>query len=436
MLAQLEVPALLLVALLLLGASTPAAAAPPHPCAADFNSTKPCCGQDPHEKNPVPLIDRCPAGFPTCCGYVYSQHLGFCVATASAPCPPPPPPPPPPPAPPRSSPCPSSGKPVDVEWLSCRTAQIIKGCVEGVLPTSPLNKGINATSAYTPDATHTYGAQWTRDFQYTVSGAPELMDERSVKASVRYTFAGMRADGCMPDRVQIDGMSVMAPGGMLPGNARNPNHDHAWDNGPFAALLLTATVQAWPDKNLFCELEPKARKALDFVNRSVNTLVYNDPVHPNCTYGFTDGVAKTGNLLFCSLLYVDASRQLAALSAKYECGNSVQYAKEAAAVGAAVAGTMKDPAGPLWLAATLDNRYPDVWGSAYLVALNLSTPTRQRAAMEEMVTRKELYFQAGQVRSMPFPTLWTRCDFSPKGQGVINPAGCAANGTYQNGAYW
>ena len=38
------------------------------------------------------------------------------------------------------------------------------------------------------------------------------MDEASVKASVRYTFAGMRGDGCMPDRVQIDGMSVMAPG--------------------------------------------------------------------------------------------------------------------------------------------------------------------------------------------------------------------------------
>lgn len=247
----------------------------------------------------------------------------------------------------------------------------------------------------------------------------------------RYTFAGMRADGCMPDRVQIDGLSVTAPG-----QATSPMADHAWDNGPFAALLLAATVQAWPDKDLFCELEPKARKALDFVNRSANALVYNDPVHPNCTYGFTDQVAKTGNLLFCSLLYVDASRQLAALSVKYQCGNTVQYAQEAAAVGAAVAGTMKDPAGPLWLAATLDNRYPDVWGTAYLVALNLSTPARQRAAMDEMVTRKKLYFQAGQVRSMPFPTLWTRCDFSPKGQGVINPAGCAPNGTYQNGAYW
>jgi len=35
-------------------------------------------------------------------------------------------------------------------------------------------------------------------------------------------------------------------------------------------------------------------------------------------------VAKTGNLLFCSLLYVDASRQLAKLSAKYGCGATAQ----------------------------------------------------------------------------------------------------------------
>ena len=111
------------------------------PCAADYNSTKPCCGQDPHEKNPVPVVDRCPATSPICHCYIYGHHLGFCAKSASKdPCPTPPPPPPPPPAPP---PCPTSGKPVDIEWLSCRTEQIIKGCVENILPTSPLNKGIN-----------------------------------------------------------------------------------------------------------------------------------------------------------------------------------------------------------------------------------------------------------------------------------------------------
>lgn len=300
------------------------------------------------------------------------------------------------------------------------------------MSTSPLNKGIGAKSAYTPDATHSYGAQWTRDFQYTVFGASELMNATSVKASVRYTFAGQRSDGCMPDRVQTNGDSVMAPGGEMPGNARNPAHDHAWDNGPFAVLLLTSTVSAWPDKQLFCDLEPQARKALDFVNRSANQLVYNDPVRPNCTYGFTDTVAKTGNLLFCSLLFVDASQQMATLSERYGCGDSKQYSREAQQVGGAI-NVMEDPSGPLWLAATLDNAYPDVWGSAYLVALNLSSRAKRTAAMSELVARKQLYFRAGQVRSLPFPYVWTRCNFSPNGRGCRESkcSGCPGNGTYQ-----
>ena len=145
----------------------------------------------------------------------------------------------------------------------------------------------------------------------------------------------------------------------------------------------------------------------------------------------TTCTAVAGNLFFCSLLYIDASRQMAALSTHYNCGASAQYATEAKQMGAAIDTVMEDPNGPLWLAATLDNRYPDVWGSAYLVALNLSTAARRQAAMDEMVANPSKYFQAGQVRSMPFPTLWTRCDFSPAGRGKINPAGCAANGTYQ-----
>ena len=345
------------------------------------------------------------------------------------PCPVPPPPPAPiPPAPP----CPTSAKPVDVAWLSCRTTEIIEGCKLPILPTSPLNKGINATSAYTPDASHGYGAQWTRDFQYTVSGAYSIMDEKSVKASVRYTFAGMSPEGCMPDRVQADGKSVMSPGG--PGN-QGPR-SHAWDNGPFAGLLLASTTKAWPEKDFFCALEPSARKALDFVNRSSNGLVYNDPVHPNCTYGFTDGVAKTGNLFFCSLLYIDASKQLSELSALYKCGDSTRYAKEAEFMSRSVDTVLKDPASPLWLAATIDNRIPDVWGTAYLVAMNLSTAAKRQAAMDEMVNNADKYFLGGQVRSMPFPDYWDRCDFTPAGQGDKTGRSCAGHGTYQNGAFW
>ena len=72
--------------------------------------------------------------------------------------------------------------------------------------------------------------------------------------------------------------------------------------------------------------------------------MYNDVAKPNATYGFTDSVAKSGNLLFTSLLYTDASRQMAALSKQYGCGDADQYAAEATAVGAAV-DLMRDPAG-------------------------------------------------------------------------------------------
>ena len=375
---------------------------------------------------------------------------------------------------------------VDVAWLECRARQIIEGCRMPIDPASPLRKTNNATLLYTPDATHAYGAQWTRDFQYTVAGASELMDEVTVKRAVRYTFAGQRADGCMPDRVEGEGNSVMSPDGYLRVNhsccpascqysrfhtgcdaaccaprAHQTAHDHAWDDMPFAALLLASTVRAWPDKQLFCELEPQARKALDFVNRSANHLVYNSETHPNCTYGFTDQVAKTGNLLICSLLYVDASRQLAALSKQYGCGDTAQYAREAAEVGGAI-DALKDPAGQLWFAATLDNRVQDVWGTAYLVALNLSTAAKRQAAMDDMVSHPADFFERGQVRSMPKGKYWTRCCFNfeksvgcpdsppspgfpagihngplqPPFNGTNRAAGCPAMGTYQNGAFW
>lgn len=124
-----------------------AAARPPQPCAADYNSTNPCCGQDPHEKNPVPVAYRCPASSPVCRCYIYGTHFGFCAKAASKSTPCPAPPPPPAPATPPPPPCQSSGKAVDVEWLSCRSEQIIKGCVESILPTSPLNKGVNGKPA-------------------------------------------------------------------------------------------------------------------------------------------------------------------------------------------------------------------------------------------------------------------------------------------------
>ena len=308
-------------------------------------------------------------------------------------------------------PCPSDPTAtLDTAWLGCCTQQIIEGSRLAILPSSPLNVGLNATWVWTPDASESYGAQWTRDFAYAVSYAPELFaNATDVKRAVRYSFRGQRADGCMPDRVQADGQSVMSPGRMLPGNKPNPEHNHAWDNGPFAALLLAAASVAWPDRAFFCELEPHARHALDFVNRTVpgDGLVFNSLDSPNCTYGFTDTVAKTGSLLFTSLLYIDASRRLADLATTYQCGDADRYASEAAQLSGSVDGALwkRHGASPsLWSAASHNNALPDVWGSAYLVALNLSTPERREEAMAELEAHHALYFASGQVHPTRHPT--------------------------------
>lgn len=172
--------------------------------------------------------------------------------------------------------------------------------------------------------------------------------------------------------------------------------------------------------------------------------MYNDPIRPNATYGFTDTVAKSGNLLFCSLLYIDASRQLAELAEQYGCGDAARYNREATAAAAAIDPALKDPSSPWWLAATIDNRVPDVWGTAYLVALNLSSAAKRRAAMEAMVSKPDDFFSAGQVRSMPAGKYWSRCCWQPPmaggacqvSNGSVPGPGCPAAGTYQNGAFW
>ena len=70
------------------------------------------------------------------------------------------------------------------------------------------------------------------------------------------------------------------------------------------------------------------------------------------------------------------------------------------------------------------------------VAMNLSTAAKRQAAMDEMVNNADKYFLGGQVRSMPFPDYWDRCDFTPAGQGDKTGRSCAGHGTYQNGAFW
>ncbi len=100
-------------------------------------------------------------------------------------------------------------------------------------------------------------------------------------------------DGCIPDRVNAAGQPVYSPG--PPGK---PMADNALDNGPFMAMLVCSYVNQYQDEALFREVEQQLSRGLDHTTVKESGLVYNNPINPQCVYGFTDIVKKTETFYF------------------------------------------------------------------------------------------------------------------------------------------
>jgi hypothetical protein len=238
----------------------------------------------------------------------------------------------------------------DYAWLSNVTSSFLRGCEL---------RGVGGVTLFTPDASSSYGAQWTRDFTMALSSAPALFRALgvNVSASVEFTLSRIEPSGRAPDRVQANGAAVFAPGpaGSWPISL-------AWDNMPFAGLLLAAYAEGWGDAAFFCAWEPAAARALALVPLS-RGLALNDAAAPNCSFGFEDSVVLPGRQLTVSLLVHDAATRLGALAAATGCGDAARYAALAAAVAGAV-DDLFDAASGLFLASDALETLPDVFGSS------------------------------------------------------------------------
>lgn len=280
-------------------------------------------------------------------------------------------------------------------------------------------KGAGDTWIYTPDGVGNYKALWTRDSYYMVEYAGDLMDPKEIKASIYYLLNGQREDGCMPDRVNIKGEPVYSPG--APGK---PLADNALDNGPFMAMMVCSYVNQYQDEALFREVESKLRKGIDHVKVKESGLVYNDPKNPQCVYGFTDIVKKTGNLLFSSLLYYKANLEMYQLCKKYEMGNSAIYRRRYEYVKQSINKLWNEESGMFW-AADIDCKQIDIWGSAYAVEVGVTSEEQTKKISTYLVKHYDEIVRNGQVRHLTgsdkaWEKLFHACE----------------EGTYQNGAYW
>ncbi|MFY0626752.1 MAG: hypothetical protein JXR07_10665 [Reichenbachiella sp.] len=298
----------------------------------------------------------------------------------------------------------------DVLWMKEATIKQLKGS---------RIQGPNDVWLHTPDGVGNYKAQWTRDTYYMIEYAGNLFKQDEIKATMNYLLDGQREDGCIPDRVNIKGKPIYSPGG-----ENRPMADHALDNGPFMALMVCSYLDQYDDKEYFASVESKIRKGLDHVNRAENGLVFNDPDNPECVYGFTDIVKKTGHLLFSSLIYYDACMHLARFSNKYEIGNADEYRKRAELIKNSIGKLWDDKIGMFW-AADLTNKQIDIWGSAFAIDVGITDASQTDKITNYLITNYDQVVQRGQVRHLPgsddhWEELFHACDV----------------GTYQNGAYW
>jgi hypothetical protein len=298
----------------------------------------------------------------------------------------------------------------DVGWMREATIQQLEGCRV---------KGAGDTWLHTPDGIGNYKALWTRDFYYMVEYAGDLMDPEEIQASIFYLLGGQREDGCIPDRVNISGKAVYSPG---PDHA--PMADHALDNGPFMALLVCSYLNQHEDTALFRKVEDKLLLGLDFIRRDESGLVYNDPENPQCVYGFTDIVKKTGNLLFSSLLYFKACREMEALCRRYHVGNPDIYKTRADMIQHNI-NKLFDQESGMFRAADRDCRQIDIWGSAYAVSVGISSAEQGKRISAYLSRNADDIILRGQIRHLPGSDAGWNNLFIP-----------CTEGTYQNGAFW
>ena len=274
---------------------------------------------------------------------------------------------------------------------------------------------------YTPDGIGSYKALWVRDFTYMMEYAGDLMPKESVKSCIEYLLSHTDTNGWIPDRVAANGYTDYAAGD---GSFGKPN----LDNAAFIVIAVDNYLNGLKPKEakaFFSKWESHLERGLTVLPKDKKGLIYNDPKDPHSPYGFTDTIGKTGDVLMESLLLWQAYGVMEKLSKKY--GYSFDdYVSNRKLIEKNLLDTFSHESGML-LAATVDCRQIDVWGSAYAVYIDFPMVRSQKEGISKWLIKNYTgIVQDGQIRHLPAGEYWDR---------ILLP-GADPQGAYQNGAYW
>ena len=182
-----------------------------------------------------------------------------------------------------------------ISWLESEAHRIIRASKR------TMNDG---TAAFPPQVGLGYEAFWLRDYAYTLEGSANSYSEKELIDACKLFVSGISENGAGVDCIKFDGTNIYKPGFGTMGV--NP----VADGSQFTVNVVWHTYQQTKDKKLLTSIIDdliKTMEAIPINPESHLVHIIPGPEQERCPYGFTDTVGKQGDLLFCSLLFVQSA---------------------------------------------------------------------------------------------------------------------------------
>jgi hypothetical protein len=198
------------------------------------------------------------------------------------------------------------------------------------------------------------------------------------------------------------------------------------DGPPFMVSVAWQTYQHTKDQALLAEILDPLVRTMNYMPRNpTNGLAHINFPGERCPYGFTDSIGKSGDELFCSLLLVQASRQLGdLLEAGGRRREAQPWRRQAERVSRSVQIVLWDGQVGLFRATTGACRIPDIWGSAFAVWQGVATAEQAQRIAKYFKEHYDELVLHGQVRHLPGFMDWNG------NKTEVN------SGNYQSGGFW
>ena len=352
--------------------------------------------------------------------------------------------------------------PEDTAFLRDQAAKVLR--LARVAPGEKSGNAMNRTPyvMHLPDSHQVYTAFWVRDSNMALGA--DFVSADDVRDWIKLTAATISNKNwqirpgvlvpaySVPDHINFDGKPTFFPGNYEEGDKQGggdlgtvPLLDDAFfflfTVNEYASMTKSAELFKSPVTTptgpmILSDLCLKVFDAIP-VNPATGISMTGDVHQPNAwgkDFGFCDTIQKSGRLLFTAVLKYDAARRLAPLYRKIGNADAADRMTQAAdQIKKNLVATFyhdSSYSGEGWLySATGVCNQPDVWGSAYAVAVGaVDGETAYKVALSLL----RGYRDRSLVNAGCVSEVLQHDSSNPKGwQNTVLPFGI-----YQNGAYW